>query len=44
MSEEELVVGSPIPVFSLPSTTGGDIGISDYPGKKIILFFVREYI
>lgn len=43
MAEDELVVGSMVPEFKLPSTTGSDIAISDYRGRKVILFFVREY-
>jgi peroxiredoxin Q/BCP len=44
MSETELEVGSLAPDFKLQATTGGEIALSDYRGKKIILFFVREYI
>ena len=44
MTETELEVGSGIPDFKLASTTGKEISISDYHGKKVILFFVREYI
>jgi len=44
LAEEELVVGSSVPEFKLPATTGGEISITDYRGKKVILFFVREYI
>jgi peroxiredoxin len=44
MTETELEVGSVIPNFKLESTTGKEIAISDYRGKKVILFFVREYI
>ncbi len=43
MSNTELVVGSSAPDFKLPSSDGGEVGLSDYRGKKIILFFVREY-
>jgi len=44
MSETELEVGSLAPDFKLYSTRGGEISLSDFRGKKIILFFVREYI
>lgn len=44
MAEDELQVGSKVPFFKLPSTFGTDIALADYPGKKIVLFFVREYI
>jgi peroxiredoxin len=43
MSNTELEVGSPAPDFKLPSNTGGGIALSDYRGKIIVLFFVREY-
>jgi peroxiredoxin Q/BCP len=43
MPTSELKVGSSIPDFKLLSTTGGEIALSDYRGKKVILFFVREF-
>ncbi len=43
MSDPELVVGSSAPDFRLPQNTVGEIALSDYRGKKVILFFVREY-
>jgi peroxiredoxin len=43
MSDNELEVGSSLPDFKLPSNTNGEIALSDYHGKKIVLFFVREY-
>jgi peroxiredoxin len=44
MAETELEVGAVIPEFKLESTTGKEIAISEYRGKRVILFFVREYI
>jgi peroxiredoxin len=44
MTETELEIGSLAPDFKLPSNTGGEIALSNYHGKKVILFFVREYI
>lgn len=44
MSEQELIVGETAPDFRLPANTGSDIALSDYAGKKVVLFFVREYI
>jgi peroxiredoxin Q/BCP len=44
MSSTELEVGSSVPDFKLPANTGGEIALSDYRGKKIVLFFVREFI
>jgi len=43
MSNTELEVGSIAPDFKLISNTGGEIALSDYRGKKTVLFFVREY-
>ena len=43
MSDIELGVGSPAPDFKLPPNTGSEVALSDYHGKKIVLFFVREY-
>lgn len=44
MAETELEIGSVIPDFKLESTTGKEIAITDFRGKRVILFFVREYI
>ena len=30
-------VGEPAPAFKLPATTGGDIALSDFKGKKWVL-------
>jgi peroxiredoxin len=43
MAEHELEVGSMVPDFTLPSNQGGEVKFSDYRGKKVVLFFVREY-
>ena len=43
MAEKELVVGSKVPDFTLPSNKGGEVKFSDYRGRKVALFFVREY-
>jgi len=34
-----LVEGDPAPDFSLSSSEGGEIGLKDYRGKKVVLFF-----
>ncbi|MRS04919.1 redoxin domain-containing protein [bacterium] len=44
MPDSEMEVGSTVPDFKLPSTAGTEIALSDYIGKKVVLFFVREYI
>jgi peroxiredoxin len=43
MPENDLVVGSKVPDFTLPSNQGGEVRFSDYRGKKVVLFFVRAY-
>jgi len=43
MSNTELEVGSSVSDFTLPSNTGSEIKFTDFRGKKIVLFFVREY-
>jgi peroxiredoxin len=43
MSDPELEVGSLAPDFKLSARTGGEVALSDYRGKKIVLFLVREY-
>jgi peroxiredoxin Q/BCP len=32
-------VGKKAPAFSLPSTTGGKVALSDYAGKRLVLYF-----
>lgn len=44
MADNEMEVGSLVPDFKLPSTTGREIALSDYRGTKVVLFFVREFI
>ena len=43
MANTEVEVGSSAPDFKLMSNTGSEIALSDFRGKKVILFFVREY-
>ena len=43
MSNAELTIGSSAPDFKLSANTGGEITLSDYRGKKVVLFFVREF-
>lgn len=34
-----LNVGDKAPDFTLPSDSGGDIGLKDFRGKRLIVFF-----
>ena len=47
MSEEDTIeakIGSHAPDFRLPSTSGGEIALSDFREKSnVVLFFVREF-
>lgn len=43
MADPELVVGSRAPDFKLTASMGEEISLSDFRGKKVVLFFVREY-
>jgi len=37
-------IGSPIPEFQLPASTGKDIGAGEYKDRSnLVLFFVREF-
>ena len=43
-NEKEITLGSPAPAFQLPATTGAEVGLAQYKGRKAVaLFFVREY-
>lgn len=35
----ELTIGAAAPAFTLPADSGRDISLSDYKGKKVILYF-----
>lgn len=36
---DELTLGAPAPSFTLPADNGQDISLSDFRGKKVILYF-----
>ena len=38
MAVRQIVAGDPAPDFELPSLTGGSVRLSDYRGKKVVLF------
>ena len=44
MTDIELQIGSAALDFKLPAHSGGEVALSDYRGKKVVLFFVREFI
>ncbi|MGH7192591.1 MAG: thioredoxin-dependent thiol peroxidase [Candidatus Saccharimonadales bacterium] len=40
MSEPAELIGKPAPQFDLPSSTGGDVRLADFKGKKtVVLYF-----
>lgn len=39
---DKVTAGKPAPNFSLPSTTGGKITLSDFKGKKNVLIYFNE--
>jgi thioredoxin-dependent peroxiredoxin len=36
---QQLEVGKPVPDFELPATNGGTVRLSDFRGRKIVLYF-----
>ncbi|MFF2481191.1 thioredoxin-dependent thiol peroxidase [Paenibacillus sp. NPDC058071] len=36
---KQVQVGQEVPNFTLPATGGGDISLSDYRGKKLVIYF-----
>ena len=38
MAVGPIVAGVPAPDFELPSLTGGSVRLSEYRGKKVVLF------
>ena len=36
---KELTKGKKAPDFTLPSDQGGDVGLKDFKGKKVVLYF-----
>jgi thioredoxin-dependent peroxiredoxin len=39
MTERQLSVGAPAPDFELPSDTGETVKLSDFRGKRVVLYF-----
>jgi peroxiredoxin len=44
-TDESIVeVGSAVPAFRLPASTGKDVDVGDYKDRSnLVLFFVREF-
>ena len=38
----ELKVGDPAPEFTLPDETGKPVSLSDFKGKRVVLFFYPQ--
>lgn len=36
---QQLEVGKPVPDFELPATNGGTVRLSDFRGRKVVLYF-----
>jgi cytochrome oxidase Cu insertion factor (SCO1/SenC/PrrC family) len=36
---EGIEVGSPAPEFTLPESRGGTVGLADYAGRPVLLYF-----
>ncbi|WP_239617881.1 thioredoxin-dependent thiol peroxidase [Cohnella mopanensis] len=39
MTQQQLQLGQPVPDFELPATNGGTIRLSDYRGRKVVIYF-----
>lgn len=39
----ELRVGDPAPDFTLSNAGGGETSLSDYAGREVVLYFIREF-
>jgi peroxiredoxin Q/BCP len=43
MSDVVLQNGDPAPDFALPSDTGATVRLSDFRGKRVVLYFYPKY-
>lgn len=39
---KEIEIGDEVPDFSLPASTGRNISLSQYRGRKVLLYFTRR--
>lgn len=37
--EQQVAVGQPVPDFRLPASGGGEIALSDFRGRKVVIYF-----
>ncbi len=44
MSSETVELGMPAPDLTLESSAGRSVSISDYHGRCVILYFIREFV
>ena len=43
MSSETVELGMPAPDFTLESSVGRPVSLSDYYGRPLALYFIREF-
>ena len=43
MSSETVELGMPAPGFILESSAGHPVSLSDYRGRPVVLYFIREF-
>ena len=43
VDSETVAVGSEAPDFTLPSISGGDVSLSSYRGRPVVLVFLRGF-
>ena len=43
MSSETVELGMPAPGFTLESSVGHTVSLSDYQGRPVVFYFIREF-
>lgn len=39
MTDVQIQLGQPVPDFRLPASGGGELGLSDFRGRKVVIYF-----